>query len=523
MTGKIFAVAVAFCLSVSACDYANPFAKHDDKNSGDIEEFRMGIISLNKYYDTHSFRPVEMDSINSNFIFSTIIDYKFNNDLAENITYSENGMECVVKLRKDVFFHDGSKLTPEDVIYSINEHKKNTSANNLINTGFLKSLHLTAENMGEGKLFFKLNTPGSLKHNLCNSPIVSERYEEMHKKKPPSEYIPNGTGPMRFANYDRSKGVLKLERFDKYFAGVPKIKKTALKFYPSLDSLEMALLKDEIDYSYLQGTLDKHLKSSPKFVWFEYPSTHCSSVIFNTFSPKLSDARVRKALSLLIDRDTIINDPYGLAGMATPTSVAFSRSYPETKPVSEKPDPARAMELFREAGYTRNNGRMMRDGKRLDLTIIFSVANLGGDVHLVRLLAAMWERAGINITLREVEGEIPAITENDEVILSRLADRFMLSDNVILFNSNAPEGGVIFPDRELEKLFLETSMESRESVLLEKKSLIQQRIKDLSPIVLLYYKSDWMVLGGKFAKNAHVVNLIAKDPAVLGYLVRSVR
>jgi ABC-type transport system substrate-binding protein len=109
--------------------------------------------------------------------------------------------------------------------------------------------------------------------------------------------------------------------------------------------------------------------------------------------------RARKALSLLIDRDKLVNDPHTLSGQGIPTSVAFSKSYPETKPVSENPDLARAMELFREAGYTKNNGKLTRDGKRLDLTIRFQMGELENRIHQVRLLGAMWERAGINITI----------------------------------------------------------------------------------------------------------------------------
>jgi hypothetical protein len=57
MTGKIFGFAVALCLSVSGCDSANPVVEHK-KDSGDIEEFRIGMIAPKEYLD--SFRPFDL-------------------------------------------------------------------------------------------------------------------------------------------------------------------------------------------------------------------------------------------------------------------------------------------------------------------------------------------------------------------------------------------------------------------------------------------------------------------------------
>ena len=88
----------------------------------------------------------------------------------------------------------------------------------------------------------------------------------------------------------------------------------------------------------------------------------------------------------------------------------------------------------------------------------------------------------------EPETENVSFIKDAEVFLSNVSDRYALSDNIVRFNKNTFIESLIFPDRELERLFLEASKEGKESVLLEKKALVQQRIKDLCPIAPLYYR-----------------------------------
>ena len=525
MTWKLFTLTAAFCLFISGCDHANPVVENNKSDSDDIEVFRIGVIGFNEYYKTYTFSPLESDALSGNFIYSGILDFPFDNDLAENIVISENGRECAVKLRKDVVFHDGSKLTPEDVIYSLNEAKKNASAGNGPHITSSAISNMTVENMGEGKLLFKVNTPGMIKYNLVEFFVVSKRHEKTYNKNPASEYKPNGTGPMRFAGYDKSKGIITLERFDGYYTGIQKIKKVLIKSYTDPDAVEMAMLKDEIDYSFIYGSMGKYIKESANYVKFEFPNNYSVNIVFNTLSPKLKDWRVRKALSLLVDRDALVNDHFALGGADIPTSVAFSYSYPATKPVSSKPDPVRAMELFRSAGYKKINGKLIRDGKRLELMVTFNSRNLEYQERLMRLLGKMWEGAGINITLKDDEKYgLSGSTGDYEVTISPMADRFLLSDDEENINDKKRDGlSANFSDRELERLFRECRNESRESVLLKKKSRIQQRITDMSPIAPLFYPQLHYLLRGKLVKDERLAEAIRKDPLRLRYLHQYVK
>ena len=43
-------------------------------------------------------------------------------ELAKSVTVSNNGLTHTFKLRDDAFFHNGKKMTADDIIYSFNAH-----------------------------------------------------------------------------------------------------------------------------------------------------------------------------------------------------------------------------------------------------------------------------------------------------------------------------------------------------------------------------------------------------------------
>jgi peptide/nickel transport system substrate-binding protein len=93
---------------------------------------------------------------------------------------------------------------------------------------------------------------------------------------------------------------------------------------------------------------------------YDRPSLGAYLVQWNTTRPHLRDPRVRRALSMLFDRTTIVAKVLG--GLGRP-AVAFGKvdqpGYP--RDLSPPPfDPAAARRLLREAGYAPENGTPLR-------------------------------------------------------------------------------------------------------------------------------------------------------------------
>ena len=122
--------------------------------------------------------------------------------------------------------------------------------------------------------------------------------------------------------------------------------------------------------------------------------------------PFLSDARVREALSLAIDRQTLVDVGYGeQAGRPTCNLVPAPEIYAsDDTACATTYDPERAQALLEEAGFTDADGDGVRenaDGVRLSLLFQTSTNAVRQDFQA--LVKQFWEEVGVEVELRNVD------------------------------------------------------------------------------------------------------------------------
>lgn len=121
--------------------------------------------------------------------------------------------------------------------------------------------------------------------------------------------------------------------------------------------------------------------------------------------PFLSDVRVREALSLAIDRQTLVDVGYGEAGRPTCNLVPAPAIYAsDDSACATTYDPERAMQLLEEAGYTDSDGDGVRenaDGVRL--SILFQTATNPVRQDFQALIKQWWEEIGVEVELRNID------------------------------------------------------------------------------------------------------------------------
>ena len=76
--------------------------------------------------DMHA-TPRAQDDIYGKVVHRTLYNYDSVKgepvlELAKSVTVSNNGLTHTFKLRDDAFFHNGKKMTADDIIYSFNAH-----------------------------------------------------------------------------------------------------------------------------------------------------------------------------------------------------------------------------------------------------------------------------------------------------------------------------------------------------------------------------------------------------------------
>ncbi|MCB6177605.1 peptide ABC transporter substrate-binding protein [Rhodobacter sp. Har01] len=122
--------------------------------------------------------------------------------------------------------------------------------------------------------------------------------------------------------------------------------------------------------------------------------------------PFLSDIRVRKALSMAIDRQTLVDIGYGAAGRATCNLVPAPEMFASDNTDCLKQDVEGAKALLDEAGWTDTDGDGIRDkdGKKLHLLYQTSVNPVRQDFQAV--IKSWWEAIGVEVELKTVDASV---------------------------------------------------------------------------------------------------------------------
>ncbi|MCV0395215.1 MAG: peptide ABC transporter substrate-binding protein [Rhizobiaceae bacterium] len=122
--------------------------------------------------------------------------------------------------------------------------------------------------------------------------------------------------------------------------------------------------------------------------------------------PILSDMKVRKALSMAIDRNLLVEIGYGQAGRPTCNLVPAPELYasPNTDCLTQDIEGAKA--LLEEAGWTDSNGDGVRDkdGKKLSLLYQTSVNAVRQDFQA--LIKQWWQEIGVETELKTIDASV---------------------------------------------------------------------------------------------------------------------
>ncbi len=122
--------------------------------------------------------------------------------------------------------------------------------------------------------------------------------------------------------------------------------------------------------------------------------------------PFLSDPAVRRALSLAIDRQVLVDTGYGAAGRTTCNVVPAPAPYASVaNDACNIPDPAEANRILDQAGWARGeDGVRAKDGVRL--TILYQTSTNSVRQGTQALIKQMWEAIGIETELRNIDAAV---------------------------------------------------------------------------------------------------------------------
>lgn len=123
--------------------------------------------------------------------------------------------------------------------------------------------------------------------------------------------------------------------------------------------------------------------------------------------PFLSEEAVRRALSMAIDRELLVEVGYGQAGRATCNLVPGPEIYASldnTGCLVQDIDGANA--LLDKAGWVDSNGNGIRDKDGVELNILFQTSTNAVRQDFQALIKDMWDQIGVNTELRNIDASV---------------------------------------------------------------------------------------------------------------------
>jgi peptide/nickel transport system substrate-binding protein len=442
--------------------------------------------------------------------------------LAKSWTVSPDGKLYTFKLRDDVTFCSGKKMTADDVVFSLKRViDKETKSPFYWRMGNVKDIRAVDATTVE----YELNEPfNELLRNLVifHATILNpDNVKELGKDFGVKGI--DGTGPFCFTSWEpRNQTVL--TRRPEYKWGPPfyqnrgpaKYERIVIKIVPEEAARLAAMASGQMDMTGLMP--DQYLPQVSKMPNLQVlrPPAELRTFYygFKITRENVSDVRVRRALSLAINRQPIVDSVY--FGNARPASTYIQPGTPDYDPNTPqylgKYDPVQAGKLLDEAGWTMgNDGFRYKDGKKLTLQL-YGFAG-GRSPKVGEAVQGFWRKIGVDLKLQMWDGTIvfSKLAQQDYDVWSISFPYHSAGDALLLYfhSKNIPTPNRMnWKDPETDKLLEAGASALNDKDRFEAYAKVQKIIHENALWVPILYEGVSLVANKK-VKNLKAHNVYA--------------
>ena len=347
----------------------------------------------------------------------------------ENGGVAEDGKSVTWKLKPDVKWSDGTPFTAEDVVFTY-EFISNPDVG-AVSAGDYEAVESVEaiDNMRVKVNFKEVNPAWSLVFVGGGTILpkhIYKPYNGANAREAPANLKPVGTGPYRVVDFQPGDTIIYEPNPEFRQAEQLGFERIELKGGGDATSAARAVLQTgDADFAYnlqveapvleeleaagrgkvvsIFGALMERIvinHSDPNKL---APSGERSSIEFP--HPFLSDRTVRQALELAIDRDTIAEQLYGVAGQATSNFLVAPSEYvsPNT---SYEYNPKRAKQLLDEAGWFDSNGDGIRDKNGTEMQMVFQTSVNPLRQKTQTVVKQELQSIGVGVELKNIDSSI---------------------------------------------------------------------------------------------------------------------
>ncbi len=372
-------------------------------------------------------------------------------------------------LRPDAVWEDGSPVTSKDAVFTL-EKIADPRSEALFFAQNFESFQ-KAEAVDDQTFRVTFAQPYAYRLYAFSVPLLPAAvYAKRDLLKAPENRAPISDGPYRFARWRTSESI-ELVRNERYWGPMAHFDRVVFRILPDQAQALRALERGELDEMRLSTEQWRLVRNDAKFL------SRCRLALFfdlsyfyigyNNRSPLFSDAGTRRALTMLLDRGSLVRDLFlGTARVLSGPWAADSPAYdPSVAPYPF--DPRAAKKLLGEAGWKPNDRDYVleRAGKRFEFDLLYGSGSTSAQ-QVAEVFRSALAGAGIVCHPRAVEWAAFA-KRMDAGDFDAVASSYSSADpNPDLFgnwhSSQAPPNGlnnVSYSDPEADRLITAARLE----------------------------------------------------------------
>lgn len=283
-------------------------------------EYTEGLLGSPKNINPLYSIARDVDSDIGRLIFSSLFtrDNSGNivNDLVEDYSISDNGLEYKIKIREGVKWHHGENLLVDDIIFTFSAIK-NPEFGSPLRSSFSG---VDIEKIDDFSFKFILNESYAGFLELLNFGILPQ--DLWSNILPQNAFLnelnikPIGSGPYKLKSLTKNKNgeikELSLVSNSDYYGQLPYISKIFLKFFNNYNELVDALNNNQVDgIGYLPHGMKSDLISKNSLNFHQLNLPQITSLFINkNKNTLLEDKNFRQMLARLIDKNKISNEVF---------------------------------------------------------------------------------------------------------------------------------------------------------------------------------------------------------------------
>ena len=361
--------------------------------------------------------------------------------MAESLQILDAGKTIIVKLRDDIYWNDGEKITSADVIYTWNDLiRDGIAVSSLPDVLKVDGKFPQVTALDERTIQFKTETVFAPFLKLMGVEIAPKHHIESFFKKQnaksfeekqqafnsylsvnskPEEIV--SSGPFKFSKV-KSGQRIEFIKNPSYF-----LKDDKGKQYPYLDKVVFVYTQDDSaeTFKFLAGEVHainvspqnagfiKSLEKKYNFTVYDLGSSTSTNFLWFNLSHNVPEPQYswfnngyfRKAINYAIDRESIINNVFQGFGKALYTAESLRSPFlNENIGKDFKRDLPKAKELLKQGGFKFNAKNQLLDskGNRVEFNMITNAGNVERELTSVIIIDNLKE-LGIKVNFKLIE------------------------------------------------------------------------------------------------------------------------